>query len=734
MKELIQRIKNDDLDAVESLYQQVKSTGMKVAVSYVGKEGLEEDMFHEAFIKAIENLDRFDENRSFQAWFDVILANTCKSYLRKKKTEKLQDKSEEEEDVYDEETSSIGNPEECWDQEELRQIIKNMLEELSTEQKEAIILHYYQNMSIAKIAEFQDCSQETVKSRLYQGRNKLKLAVEAYEKKTNVKLHSIGILPALFVFFKSSMGQSYACEYMEGAEKLAKKIAKEKAKALTKSAAEDATKEVIKETAKEAGKAATMKLSAKIAIGAAVLLLVGGGAAAVILNSQNDNEVSEIIAQATVEGDEPSEAEQVTESVEESITASEENAEIAEENSETTEGEEETSEITESGEAVAENPAAGITVHSVENGVKRITADADIVTFSSANGGVIITYSETDGCGAIDYDGNVLVPNSYPYYYDIPDNKGNFALGDSSTIDIFDRNGNLVHTISNWQSWDSIRVSEGYVTYAVYDIDTETATVSCYDIENDVLTSNSFQDNLVFIRVCDVIDGRYLCSYGETAGQEDKGIFYASTDGTITPIQDDGMFCIRIYGNPYEGYTLGEWTEMSGSHYLFSEDFSEKIPFGIGNGFTVVPFVAEGNQYYNKGTKIAIGTEGFSNDSEMKYYLMDLEGYTEDKNIKTCILAEYDYIRLSACGICYAEDESGNFFLREDGTKIEDTYVDHSAFTDKYAAVLDGNGLAYLIDSDMNVLTEGYEAERVYLRDQFPCYEYNNTQTLFIIE
>ena len=60
MRELIERIKNDDVDAVEELYEQVYAKGIKIAASYVGKEGLEEDMFHEAFMKAIGNLDKFD--------------------------------------------------------------------------------------------------------------------------------------------------------------------------------------------------------------------------------------------------------------------------------------------------------------------------------------------------------------------------------------------------------------------------------------------------------------------------------------------------------------------------------------------------------------------------------------------------------------------------------------------------------------------------------------------------
>ncbi len=263
MRELIDKIKNDDVSAVEELYQQVYATGMKVAVSYVGKEGLEEDMFHDAFIKAVQNLDKFDATRPFQAWFDVIVANTCKSYLRKKKPELMQ-QSEEETDEFLNEISDMGNPETCWDQKEVRQIIKNMLDELSKEQKEAVILHYYQNMSVAWIAEYQACSVETVKSRLFQARNKLKAAVETYEKKTNTKLHTIGITIAMFLFFKSSMGNAYACEM---------DIKIQKGKGDFK--------------VNDGIKAEGMKLSTKVAIGIVAAGVVAGIAAFGIATTEN---------------------------------------------------------------------------------------------------------------------------------------------------------------------------------------------------------------------------------------------------------------------------------------------------------------------------------------------------------------------------------------------------------------------------------------------------------------
>ena len=558
MRELIQRIKNDDLSAVEELYQQVKSTGMKVAVSYVGREGLEEDMFHEAFIKAIENLDKFDETRSFQAWFDVILANTCKSHLRKKKVENLQDVTDEEGNAeIPEEISTIGNPEECWDQNELKQIIKNLLDKLSDEQREAIILFYFQNMPIAQIAEHQNCGEDTVKSRLHQGRNKLKIAVEAYEEQQNVRLHSIGIAIALYVFFKSDMGKAYACEMSpvanqlaqsaaeagakpgnetvgeltkdttkeatkEASKEAAKETAKEAVKEATKEAAESAAGEAAKSAIAEAGKAAAMSMSTKIAIAAAVVLLLCGGIAAGIFFSNQETPADNMVAMETqAEG---------TEALEETAGVNSEEADTEETGAEALEEtvEETEEETATEGEGEAANAQSnGVMVYNDGNGIIRLAVDNDNMEFYSANGGVILTYND-DGYGAIDYEGNEIVPNSYPYWFDFPDNNGYIMLGDDTTVDVIDKNGNVVHSMAYPDSW---ALGEGCVTYSYYDGTVPKGTVYCYDIEADNLPSYEIDGYTFTIQVSAVRNGKYVFSCT-------TGIYTATVDGEVSKVGD----------------------------------------------------------------------------------------------------------------------------------------------------------------------------------------------------
>ncbi len=702
MKTLINKIKNDDTAAIEQLYQEVKPQAIKVAAQYVGKEDLCEDMFHEAFIKVINNLDKFDEERSFQAWFDVILANTCKSYLRKKKNENLQDAvNDENYEENLEEISDIGNPEECWEQKELAEIISGMLDGLSPEQKEAIILHYYQGASVAEIAEKQNCGEETVKSRLFQGRNKLKTVVEDYEKKQNVKLHSISVV--LFVFFKSDMGQAYVCKYSGAVEMATSQGTTQVAKELTKEGGKEAAKQTAKAIAVEAAKTTTMTLGTKLAIGVGVVLLtVAVGVTAIITNkNKQTGDVDETVptSMEVIQNTEEPATEQSIADTQESVA-----------------------EATPAPTEEPKNIPDGITVHAVENGIKKLSADINKISFSTANGGTVVTYTEK-GCGAIDYDGELLVENGYKYYYGTPDEQGNFMLGDDTTIDVFNAKGEKVHTVKDW--WNCY-LAEGYVSYSVMDWSTESLQVNCYDIANNMLSTYTIPKVGGFMYCGPVVDGKFITYCWE----DGKNMLYTfATDATVV---DAAEFSGKpVYGSPNGGYLYCNYTDMNYSEELCSVDGKEKYSLNFVPGYGhKSSYLVDNVSYYNKGKKIVY------QDAELGvYYLLDFDKYNASVGTKGCVVAQYNLIRMSETGICYVEDNAGNFYMLEDGTRLEDSYIDRSIFGTKYATVLTTDGKAYMIDTDMNILTqEEIDAEVVSLRGTMPIAEGFGNQTIFLAE
>ncbi len=68
-----------------------------------------------------------------------------------------------------------------------------------------VTLYYYDEKSVAEIAELFECSEGTVKSRLNYARKKIKEELEAIEKRDNIKLHSAAIIPLLGVILSGQM-------------------------------------------------------------------------------------------------------------------------------------------------------------------------------------------------------------------------------------------------------------------------------------------------------------------------------------------------------------------------------------------------------------------------------------------------------------------------------------------------------------------------------------------------
>ena len=212
IKEIIESIKRGDNEAVGKLYEQYRVEGLSVARKYVKNRDDAEDMYQDAFLKAITNIDSFDETRDFGPWFKTIIANTCKNFLVKKKAVNFSEMSDEENEFVDTLGSTDDDtvPELTYDRKEFIKIMDGIINELPQAQREAVALFYYKEMSIKEIARLQEVPEDTVKSRLNYSRKKVGAAVEEYEKKTGTKLYGAIIIPVMFtLFYRNSV---YAAE------------------------------------------------------------------------------------------------------------------------------------------------------------------------------------------------------------------------------------------------------------------------------------------------------------------------------------------------------------------------------------------------------------------------------------------------------------------------------------------------------------------------------------------
>ena len=275
MKDLIISAQKGDHEAFGSLYELCRKQGLSIARQYVKNDSDAEDMYQDAFLKAMENIDRFDENREFAPWLNTIIANTCKDFLGKKRPMNFTDMSDEENEFVDTIASSDESslPESVYVRKEMLKIVDGIVEMLPNEQKEATLLFYFKDFSVKQVAEYQHVSEDTVKSRLNYSRKKVEQATKDYEKKNGVKIFTASIVPAILVlYFKNSV---YASQMEASLSALSASNVLSGAGAGAKTGVGAVKAGTAVKTAAAAGKVTAWKIVA--AIVAAIVAITGAG-------------------------------------------------------------------------------------------------------------------------------------------------------------------------------------------------------------------------------------------------------------------------------------------------------------------------------------------------------------------------------------------------------------------------------------------------------------------------
>lgn len=204
IERLIKKAKLGEAKAFEYLYKETYDRNYYIIYKMLKNEQDTLDVLQETYIKVFMKLEQFTykEPDSFCAWTGKIAVNMALDFLRKKKpvlfTEIEQDDEDGIKEFEIEDTSQQFRPEIVYDKKETADIVEEMLNCLSEEQRVCILMYYLQNMSIKEIAQMCNCSENTIKSRLYYGRRKI------CQQEENLKKRGIllsGIVPFAWLVY-----------------------------------------------------------------------------------------------------------------------------------------------------------------------------------------------------------------------------------------------------------------------------------------------------------------------------------------------------------------------------------------------------------------------------------------------------------------------------------------------------------------------------------------------------
>ncbi len=233
--EAVEMARKGETTGFDFLYNSTKSNKYYLALKYVRNEETAKDVLQEAYIRAWKNLDRLKEPEKFDSWLSQIVVNTAKNELEKRNHTPLDlraDSGEDEDDteIFDRAVSSWDNvPELEYTKEETRQLVHELIDSLSDEQRLVVIAFELEGLTTKEIAEQLGCSEATVKSRLRYGRNNIKEKAEELQKK-GYKLYSFAPVPLLLALLQKEQA-AFATEVsteaalMECANQVLKKAA-----------------------------------------------------------------------------------------------------------------------------------------------------------------------------------------------------------------------------------------------------------------------------------------------------------------------------------------------------------------------------------------------------------------------------------------------------------------------------------------------------------------------------
>lgn len=199
IKELVLSAKNGNKKAFDKLYKLTSNDVWFTCLSLLKDEENAKDIMQETYITAFLKLDTLNDEQKFCGWITSIAVNKCKNKLKGKVEYQIDD----EVLITEAETDELMLPEEYITKAEKRKVLLQIMEDtLSFNQYQVVLMFYFNELSIAEIAQALEISEGTVKSRLNSSRAKMKTAIEDYEKKSGDKLHGVVVVPFFTTIFK----------------------------------------------------------------------------------------------------------------------------------------------------------------------------------------------------------------------------------------------------------------------------------------------------------------------------------------------------------------------------------------------------------------------------------------------------------------------------------------------------------------------------------------------------
>ncbi|MCC6261571.1 MAG: sigma-70 family RNA polymerase sigma factor [Anaerolineales bacterium] len=161
-------------EAFTRLVETYQTPVFNLCYRMLGEPELAEDAAQETFLRAYQNLHRYDRARAFATWLLSIAAHYCIDRLRRRKFSMFSmDMEDEEGNTFELPDPDSPDPEAESIQGQTRDRVHSLLKDLDDTDRAAIIMRYWYDYSEVEIAESLSLTVSAVKSRLHRARKEL---------------------------------------------------------------------------------------------------------------------------------------------------------------------------------------------------------------------------------------------------------------------------------------------------------------------------------------------------------------------------------------------------------------------------------------------------------------------------------------------------------------------------------------------------------------------------------
>ena len=178
-RQVVQAVLAGDTEQFAKIVRRYEVALLRVAISRLGRREWAEEVVQESLLAAFRSIRSYNEKYNFRTWLWTILLNQCRRRYQRAKSKPEPVPIESAGESPERLVSSQPTPVEQAIQAEQSRHLDTLLDQLPSQQADALRLRFFANLKYDEIAQTMGCSLSSAKNRVRTGLSKLSTKLQS---------------------------------------------------------------------------------------------------------------------------------------------------------------------------------------------------------------------------------------------------------------------------------------------------------------------------------------------------------------------------------------------------------------------------------------------------------------------------------------------------------------------------------------------------------------------------